>query len=722
MRSSSLFEPYLEVWGETLEHSAKCMWKPFKSIANCFGDLPNSGLFFCGFSIILVPLIIAYFTIFLGVLLAEIIFFAIVGFFIGLCFVLVGIWPSLILTVGITGITIIRMPLNIYYHCLITYRTVMLRRNIKLLSFILLPITHLLIPPVVFILCIFVFIPWFSLLAFAGYPQDPWLKIKKYHGIAWMKFATDVKRISQNYGHQSGIPLNWDGSVYGLPVDPIAVVLSIFLYLISLIPISLGAFITFLVKAIPIFLGTLKEFWKSLNIGKSLSWYRTVLRGTANESSHSGEGSTRTRSGHDAWTSGLKQSAKGIKKSIEQYAKIDICKDYTDIMKGYAKLIRHIHPKKLGKLLKSYTTDLSLSKLLPEKLDWTIICLWIPLLLSTIMWILGLVLVLTIPPTTFILVFLVWLVFWPVVIVLPPILYIAGWIFIIFGLPVLYILLWCLILVLPWVFVAAGSVSGPFLALKVPLIMLTYNYHNPVSMWSNMRRALLKIPKMLKYLDKMTGSLSLGNIRFVKSDEEEEKEERGKEDRKKIDYWSLFIIRCIKESKKIQNLGWISKEDIMGASATSVLAIPGVTIVAVLVDSIKKDRKVKTLIYWDEENKCKDSNRDYKDNVANVFWPQLMKVKEALLSIDKDLDGQVAWICASLCDGEDEKSEELKTALETMSKDTKNHQQCLRIRAMVENIVHSLLRVEAMTSRMNNIFLEVEDEEIAETSKLETRL
>ena len=69
-----------------------------------------------------------------------------------------------------------------------------------------------------------------------------------------------------------------------------------------------------------------------------------------------------------------------------------------------------------------------------------------------------------------------------------------------------------------------------------------------------------------------------------------------------------------------------------------------------------------------------------------------------------------------------EKSEELKTALETISKDTKNHQQCLRIRAMVENIVHSLLRVEAMTSRMNNIFLEVEDEEIAETSKLETRL
>jgi len=535
-----------------------------------------------------------------------------------------------------------------------------------------------------------------------------------------MKFATDVNRIFQNYGHQSGIPLNWDGSVYGLPVDPIAVILSIFLYLISLLPMSIGAFIIFIVKAIPIFLGTLKEFWKSINIGKSLTWYRTVIRGTANETSRSSEGGTRTRSGHDAWTSSLKRSTKGIKRFIEGYANIDICKDYADIIKGYAKFTRHIHPRKLGKLITSYTTDLSLSKLCPEKIDWTILCLWIPLLLSTIMWILGLVLVLTIPPTTFILVLLVWLVFWPAVIVLPPILYMAGWIFIIFGLPLLYILLWCLILVLPWVFVVAGAVCGPLISLKVPFVMLTYNYYNPVDMWSNMRRAFLKIPKMLKSLDKMTASLSLGNIRFFKGNDEEE--ERSKEDNRKTDYWSLFIIRCIKESKKIQNLGWISKEDIMGASATSVLAIPGVTIVAVLVDSIKKDRKAKSLIYWDEENKCKDSNRDYTDNVANVFWPQLMKVKEALLSINEDLDDHAAWICASLCDGEDEKSEELKTALETMNKDTKKHQQCLRIRAMVENIVHSLLRVEAMTSRMNNIFLEVEDEEIPETKSFETYL
>ena len=43
------------------------------------------------------------------------------------------------------------------------------------------------------------------------------------------------------------------------------------------------------------------------------------------------------------------------------------------------------------------------------------------------------------------------------------------------------------------------------------------------------------------------------------------------------------------------------------------------------------------------------------------------------------------------------------------------HRKCLRIRAMVEDIVHSLLRVNAMTSRMLEIFAAVVDEESAES-------
>ena len=95
------------------------------------------------------------------------------------------------------------------------------------------------------------------------------------------------------------------------------------------------------------------------------------------------------------------------------------------------------------------------------------IVLWLPLTLTTILWLLGLALVLTIPPITFLLGFLLWTIAWIPVIVLPPLLYVLGWVFIVFGLPSLYLLLWVIVLVGPWVFVALGMVSGPVLALKI---------------------------------------------------------------------------------------------------------------------------------------------------------------------------------------------------------------------------------------------------------------
>ena len=49
---------------------------------------------------------------------------------------------------------------------------------------------------------------------------------------------SDVRRFSQNFGHPSGIPRDWDGRVYGLPVDPIAVIISIGTILIGRQPIS----------------------------------------------------------------------------------------------------------------------------------------------------------------------------------------------------------------------------------------------------------------------------------------------------------------------------------------------------------------------------------------------------------------------------------------------------------------------------------------------------
>jgi len=395
----------------------------------------------------------------------------------------------------------------------------------------------------------------------------------------------------------------------------------------------------------------------------------------------------------------LKKSGKWILKSIEGYAKMMAFEKYRNFIKGYAEWVKKIHPKKLTKLISSYTKDFSPFKIIPDNVGVSIVILWLPILLTFIMWCVGFVLVATIPPATFFIVFLIWVVLWIFVITLPPLLYILGWIFIIFGLPFLYILTWCLILICPWVFCALGSCSGPLLAFKVPFVMLKANFYNPMEMWSNMKKGLKNVPKIIKGVDKVTGKLSIKKFFFFEQILEERKVERIQ-----VDYWDLFIKQCIKESHNIQNQDWLSPDDIMSASATSTIAIPGVAILIILVNSVKRTKTDKSLIYWNEENECTDSNRDYTDNIANTFWPQLMKAKEILMSISNNLDDHASWISASLCDGEDEKSSALVNALKVSDEESEDHKRAIRVRAMVENMVHSLLRVSEMTSRMHVIF------------------
>ena len=119
----------------------------------------------------------------------------------------------------------------------------------------------------------------------------------------------------------------------------------------------------------------------------------------------------------------------------------------------------------------------------------------------------------------------------------------------------------------------------------------------------------------------------------------------------------------------IQRKKWITTDDILSVSSTATIALPGVAIVAILEDTIKRNQQTikdkKILIYWNEENKCKHSNQDLTDNIANVFLPQIMRVKESMMALENDeLDSSNNWIKAKLCDGEDEKTKELALALE----------------------------------------------------------
>ena len=65
--SESLQKPLLENWGKVHEKTSKWMWKPMISFNNWLWDLPNAGLWFCGFCAILIPIYLGFFGIFLAV-------------------------------------------------------------------------------------------------------------------------------------------------------------------------------------------------------------------------------------------------------------------------------------------------------------------------------------------------------------------------------------------------------------------------------------------------------------------------------------------------------------------------------------------------------------------------------------------------------------------------------------------------------------------------------
>ena len=101
------------------------MWKPIKhQYKVCFDSTNNSCLryYACGF--ILTPFNIVYAGIVASIHAMIAVLFAFIGLALTFIFTMVGIVPAFILTIGITGVTIITLPVNIYYHALVTYRSV----------------------------------------------------------------------------------------------------------------------------------------------------------------------------------------------------------------------------------------------------------------------------------------------------------------------------------------------------------------------------------------------------------------------------------------------------------------------------------------------------------------------------------------------------------------------------------------------------------------------
>ena len=89
--------------------------------------------------------------------------------------------------------------------------------------------------------------------------------------------------------------------------------------------------------------------------------------------------------------------------------------------------------------------------------------------------------------------------------------------------------------------------------------------------------------------------------------------------------------------------------------------------------------------------------------MASLFWPMLIEVRGLLERLEPgDLSQAASYIKASLCDGEDEAAPELREALEVTITE-EQRRAWLVIRSRVENIVHSLLRVEKFQTSLPKI-------------------
>ena len=64
-----------------------------------------------------------------------------------------------------------------------------------------------------------------------------------------------------------------------------------------------------------------------------------------------------------------------------------------------------------------------------------------------------------------------------------------------------------------------------------------------------------------------------------------------------------------------------------------MIVTSGNTVVSIFEKLIRKNRKNRTLIQWNEETTCRESTRILTDNVANMFWPQEMEIKELLAAL-----------------------------------------------------------------------------------------
>jgi hypothetical protein len=173
-----------------------------------------------------------------------------------------GALPFIPFSIGVALITIYRLPVNFYKSMKIAIFTVVLKWDLKLAAFFMLPFAHAIFPLVMVVTALigsffyFVYATTRS-IARGRSPFEKWHKLEtglRDYYRAHQEFVG--KNFCDRYDHPTGIPSGWQGESYGIPIQKILkwqwdFLVSCFLLLIGF-PICLsGSTVIFGVKLIP---------------------------------------------------------------------------------------------------------------------------------------------------------------------------------------------------------------------------------------------------------------------------------------------------------------------------------------------------------------------------------------------------------------------------------------------------------------------------------------
>jgi len=223
------------------------------------------------------------------------------------------------------------------------------------------------------------------------------------------------------------------------------------------------------------------------------------------------------------------------------------------------------------------------------------------------------------------------------------------------------------------------------------------------SLMFGLREAFVALSK----LDRFTAGIAGWNFRMfpeVKHPEDEltlptEQETPGSEK-----YWPHFTAACKDVSRSSLEKGWMASEDLEGCMPNVLQAVPAMAILNIIRRSVAAEPTVES-IHWTEEDRC-DAKTCRKDDLADFFWPKLMKVRKQVKEAKEE---ELDYLRAKLCANSEEVAKNLALVMEESKVSEEKKKKTHQIAADINNIVIVLLRMEQMQKRLPEIMLQKPD-------------